>query len=288
MNQAVMSMLKKYNCVTAKDYENALKEIIQEISLLGLWRAKFFDKASFYGGTALRIFHGLPRFSEDLDFTLRTPDPQFRLTGYLAAVKQELMSYGFEVEITERKKVVESIVESAFIKANTKEHIIKVHPDYSIAKGIPAQQILNVKLEVEIDSPGSVETEVLTLVEPIPFVVTILKLPYLFAGKLHAVLQRQWKGRVKGRDYYDLVWYLAKGVSADLKHLEEKLRQSGGWKSKNPLTHSQLIDLLTVHFQKVDFESAKKDILPFINDPIEVSLWSADFFTGLLTKLKSE
>src|SRR5271167_580980 len=126
MNSAVVSMLARYQCVTVQDYENALKEIIQEIALLGLWRAKFFEHAAFYGGTALRILYGLDRFSEDLDFSLLEPNPEFRLNPYLGAVQAELQAMGFNVTVESKPKTKKSAIESAFIKAGTREHLLKI------------------------------------------------------------------------------------------------------------------------------------------------------------------
>src|SRR5438309_3791037 len=123
MNPAILSMLDRYKCVTAQDYENALKEIIQEIALLGLWRAKFYEHAAFYGGSALRILYGLDRFSEDLDFTLLRPDKTFSLASYNQAIMDELRSFGFKVEVVTKTKKIVSNIESAFIKADSKQQL---------------------------------------------------------------------------------------------------------------------------------------------------------------------
>src|SRR5271168_5415411 len=104
MNPAILSMLDRYNCVSLQDYENALKEIMQEIALLGLWRSKFFEHTAFYGGTALRILYGLDRFSEDLDFSLLKQNKNFNLTPYLEAIKIELLGFGFSVTVEQKNK----------------------------------------------------------------------------------------------------------------------------------------------------------------------------------------
>ena len=119
MNPIITHWLKQYDIVTDQDYENALKEMIQQIALLGLWRSKFFEKAAFYGGTALRILYGLDRFSEDLDFSLLSPDPQFNLSTYYQAIKQECESYGFETSISDKQKMLPNDIQSAFIKSST-------------------------------------------------------------------------------------------------------------------------------------------------------------------------
>jgi predicted nucleotidyltransferase component of viral defense system len=288
MNQAVLSMLARYKSVSLQDYENALKEIMQEIALLGLWRSKFFEHAAFYGGTALRILYGLDRFSEDLDFSLLQPQSDFRLTPYLNAVQAELVAMGFTVTVQESEKATRTAVESAFIKGGTKEHLIKITVPGSVADGIPNNQLLKVKFEVDTDPPGGFNTEAKTLLQPIPFAVHTYTQPDLFAGKLHAVIHRQWKGRVKGRDYYDLVWYVGRNIPVHLSHLEQRLRQSGGWTAKRPMKESDLHDLLKAKFADLDIAAARKEVAPFVRDPAALDIWSREFFESLLPLLKVE
>jgi predicted nucleotidyltransferase component of viral defense system len=288
MNQATLSMLQRYECQTRQDYENALKEIIQEIALLGLWRSKFYEHAAFYGGTALRVLYGLNRFSEDIDFSLLKPEKGFDLAPYLEAIKVELTSMDFNVEVAERIKNVETAVDSAFIKAGTREHLLKIDVPEEIANQVGRNDRLKIKLEVDTDPPPGFETEAKTLLLPIPFSVRTYKLSDLFAGKIHAVLQRAWGGgRVKGRDFYDFVWYIARNVPVHLIHLEQRLRQTRGWTSPNPMIHDDLTNLLKDKFSALDIELAKKDVLPFIKDKAEVELWSRDFFVSLLSRLRA-
>lgn len=287
MTPAVQSMLSRYKCETDQGYVNALKEIIQEIALLGLWRSKFFEHAAFYGGTALRILYGLDRFSEDLDFSLLHPHKTFKLSPYLKAVGEELEAMGFDVTLEERKKSVETPIESAFIKAGTREHLIKIQVPEAVSGRFPQNASMAIKLEVDTDPPGDFLTEAKTLLLPIPFSVNTFQQPDLFAGKLHAVLMRQWKTRVKGRDYYDFVWYIARKIPVRLKHLEARLRQSGGWTSKSPLTQKSLQGFLREKFAQLDVAAAKKDVEPFLKDKAATALWSRDFFTGLLERLET-
>jgi predicted nucleotidyltransferase component of viral defense system len=288
MNPAILSMLGRYQCVTIQDYENALKEIIQEIALLGLWRSKFFEHAAFYGGTALRILYGLDRFSEDLDFSLLKPQKDFSLRPYLAAIEAELQGMGFRVTVEERDKNVITAIESTFIKAGTKEHLLKITVPEAVSDRILKNKLMIVKFEVDTNPPGGFNTEVKTVLQPIPFSVNTYKMPDLFAGKLHAVLQRQWKNRVKGRDYYDFVWYVARDVPVHLSHLEKRLRQSDGWALKRHLQHSDLLDLLEKKFALLDVTAAKKEVAPFLRDPAAIDLWSRNFFESLLPRLKVE
>lgn len=286
MNQAIDSMLQKYECHTRNDFENALKEIIQEVALLGLWRAKFFQHAAFYGGTALRIMYGLDRFSEDVDFSLLAPKADFELAPYLDAIRTELNAMDFNIEIAERIKNVETSIESAFIKAGTKEHLLKIEVPASVADRIAKNDRIKIKIEVDTDPPGGFETEAKTLLQPIPFSVNTFKQPDLFAGKIHAILQRAWKGgRIKGRDYYDFVWYIGRNTPVHLNHLEQRLRQTGGWTLSHPMNRQDLLSMLEGKFSHLDFEMAKQDVLPFLKDPMAVELWSNDFFLSLLPRL---
>lgn len=287
MNEAVTKMLGRYQCRTEADYTNALIEIMQEVALLGLWRAKFFEHAAFYGGTALRILYHLDRFSEDLDFSLLKPQPKFDLSPYLNAVQAELHGMGFNVSVEARKKKVETATESAFIKTGTKESLLKIDVPKEISQRLQHNAVLEIKLEVDTDPPAGFHTEAKTLIQPIPFAVNTFTQPDLFAGKLHAILQRKWKTRVKGRDYYDFVWYIAQKIPVRLGHLEQRLRQTEGWKGKEPLRLASVIELLKQKLSEVNIESAKEDVLTFIKDKDAVDLWSAEFFTSLLPQLKA-
>ncbi len=288
MNPAILSMLSRYQCVTVQDYENALKEIIQEIALLGLWRSKFFEHAAFYGGTALRILYGLDRFSEDLDFSLLKPQEDFSLRPYLVAIEVELEAMGFRVTVEERDKKVATAIESAFIKADTRVHFIRITVPEAVSDRIQKNKLLNVKFEVDTDPPGGFNTEAKTILQPIPFSVNTYKMPDLFAGKIHAVLHRQWKNRIKGRDYYDFVWYVGRDVPVHLSHLEQRLRQTGGWTMKRKMQQADLLGLLEKKFEQLDVAAAKKEVTPFLRDPAAVDVWSRDFFISLLPRLKVE
>jgi predicted nucleotidyltransferase component of viral defense system len=287
MNPATKSMLDKYKCATRQDYENALKEIIQELALLGLWRSKFFQHAAFYGGTSLRILYGLDRFSEDLDFSLLTSNKEFELQPYFDAISSELASFDFNVQIAEKIKNIDTAVDSAFIKADTKEHLLKIEVPDEIAERVARNDRLKIRLEVDTNPPGGFETEAKILLQPIPFSVNTYKQPDLFAGKIHAMLQRNWQsGRIKGRDYYDFVWYIGRGTAVHLEHLEQRLRQTGGWTVEKKMTKKDLFKMLEEKFSQLDFELAKRDVLPFIRDGAAVELWSQDFFVLLLQRLE--
>ena len=284
MNQAIESMLTRYNCQTPLEYKNALKEIMQEISLLGLSRQNFFDKAAFYGGTAIRIAHGLNRFSEDLDFTLIKNDKDFKIESYLEGIKDEFAFYGLNLVAEKKDKKISTSIDSAFLKTNTLESLLTINGIKNPKSGINKNDLIKIKLEVDTIPSfpnGPFETKFLNL--PIPFSYQILTLPALFAGKLHALLCREFKsGRVKGRDYYDYIWYKTKNIEPDLHYLKGKLVQTGHWEADKELTESDLKELLTYKIESTDWIQASRDVAPFVRDPRELEIWSSDFFKSLI------
>jgi predicted nucleotidyltransferase component of viral defense system len=289
MHSAIEDMLKTYDCRTADNCRHALAEITQEIALLGLYRGGFFAKAAFYGGTALRIFHGLDRFSEDIDLSLLKSDKTFDLAAYTQAVQDELGAYGLEMTVTEKIKGNDSPVKSAFIKGGTQIHLLKIQSVRPPIAGIHPQEQIRIKLEVDTEPPAGASFEMKYQLRPVPYPVRLYSLPSLFAGKMHALLCRSWKGRVKGRDFYDYVWYLSRSVPVNLVHLAERMRQTGHLPDGETLTEREMKIRLKKRFAAVDFDQARKDILPFIKNPDTVHLWSTDFFSAITDdKLKVE
>jgi predicted nucleotidyltransferase component of viral defense system len=288
VDSVVLQMIEEYECKTSSDYENALKEIMQEIALLGLWRAKFYEHALFYGGTALRILHKLPRFSEDLDFSLLAPNDKFDLKEYHEAIKAELESFGFMVEVEAKEKTDISQVESAFIKASTRVHLMKISAPAEINQRIQGNQLLKIKVELDTNPPGDHDVEVIDLYRPIPFQVKTMPLSDLFAGKVHAVLARKWKSRAKGRDFYDYIWYLGKNTSLHLKHLEARLIQSGHLDKGEVLTDEKCRAMLRERFSVLDIAQAKADVSPFLNsrEKQSLDLWSQEYFIKSIDRLK--
>ncbi|HPR17874.1 MAG TPA: nucleotidyl transferase AbiEii/AbiGii toxin family protein [Candidatus Cloacimonadota bacterium] len=288
MNDALNSMLKRYNCNSIDDYENALKEIVQEISLLGLWRAKFYEKAAFYGGSALRILYGLDRFSEDLDFSLLTPDNNLDLSKYHKAIQDELSGFGLKAEVLPISKSVQSQIDSAFIKAGTFQNFILIDVPGALRNKIHKEKIIKVKFEVDKNPPGGFDTEAKYLLQPIPFFINTYTLPSLFAGKLHAILCRKWQFRVKGRDWYDLVWFIGKNVPLNLTHLEIRMKQSGHLAESDVLARGYLLELLNEKIDSVDFKNAADDVKNFIKNPEIIEIWSSAFFKDIIKKIVIE
>lgn len=280
----IRQWLASYAPKTAQESEAALREIMQEVALAGLYRANFFKVAAFYGGTALRIFHGLDRFSEDLDFSLLQKQANFDISHYFEGIVDEFAALGMQVSIRQKEKSAVSQVESAFLRSDTlwSELVLE-----STSLPLPLQNKPVVKIKLEIDTlpPLGFETEQLLLTRPFSFYVNCFSLPDLFAGKLHAVLYRQWGKRVKGRDWYDLEWYIRQGTVLNLTHLQQRAFESGD-RADAPLSRADLMELLQHKIGQVDFEQAKADVSRFVPKPERLNIWSTTYFNDLILHLK--
>ena len=287
MQQVLGQMLSKYQIHNIDDKKNAIKEIVQEIVLCGLSRGGFFKEAAFYGGTALRIFYGLDRFSEDLDFSLISQNENFDLAKYFPYIENETKSLGLDFSVSEKIKSIDSNVKSAFLKGNTKEHIMTFYENTDDAKFINRDELIRIKFEVDINPPMGATYETKFGLLPSPYQVRLYDLQSLFAGKIHACLCRNWKSRVKGRDFYDYIFFLSIGAKVNLNNLKAKLVQSEFIKEDYDLTIDNLKLLLNERFENMDFEQAKEDVLPFIKDKTKLGLWSKDFFIEITKQLQS-
>jgi len=285
MHPAIAKMLEKYDLSSADKTYEALREILQEIVLLGLSRTGFFDHALFYGGTALRILHGLDRFSEDLDFSLIAPDENFDLSLYEKVVIEALHSFGFEVTI--QMKNSDSNIKSAFLKGNTSQHLLNIEAPEDIVKTFGQGRLVKIKFEVDTQPPLNYQSEKKTLLVPSPFTINAMTLPSLFAGKMHAILCRNWSTRPKGRDWYDLVWYISQGVPLDLTHLNARLQQNCSWLEKQDIAlqkeinKAYLLELLELRIKELDISMAKRDVEVFISDTRVLDIWSQEFFRDI-------
>ena len=286
MNNAIANLLETYDLKTQDDYEIAVKEIVQHLALLGLWRSKFYEHASLYGGTALRLFYGLRRFSEDLDFSLLKKNEDFDLLPHLKAIEREIEAFGFKFYVEKKIKKFISPIESAFIKGNTRINLLCIEAQENIIKGFHREQKIKIKLEVDTDPPPGSQHEVKTLLTPIPFWVKTFTKSDLFAGKMHAVLCRQWKRGVKGRDFYDLTWFIGQKIPCRLEYLKEKMIQTDHWKREDKLGKDRLLKCLQEKIETVDFDQAKQDVRTFIRDKQELALWSRDFFLDIIKILE--
>ena len=287
MNSIIEQMLRQHETETLTDKKNGIKEVVQEIVLCGLSRAGFFKEAAFYGGTALRIFHGLDRFSEDLDFSLMAPNPGFDLPRYLPALERELAAYGFNFKVEDRAKAIDSDIRSAFLKGNTREHMLVFYADERLARSFSGNDTIKIKFEVDTTPPAFATFERKYRLLPIPYEVNLYDMPSLFAGKLHAVICRAWKSRVKGRDLYDYGFYLSQGTPVNLRHLNSRLVDSGFDGARKDMTLGEIKDILHRRFESIDYDQARQDVLPFIKNPSAMEIWSKDFFIAITDGLSA-
>lgn len=263
---------------------SALREIMQEVALAALSRTDFFKTAAFYGGTALRIFYGLDRYSEDLDFSLLTKDENFSLEPYFHSMQNEFESLGLQVSLRQKVKTHKTAIESAFLKTETlgEELILE---DIVEQIGIRSNKNVKIKIEVDRNPPTGFDTEEKLLLRPFSFYVKCFDLPSLFAGKMHAMLFRKWKHRIKGRDWYDLEWYIRKGVPINLAHFLQRAKETGDW-SQEVIGKEDLINLLKEKINGISIENVKKDIRPFLKNINKLDIWSRKYFLDLIGSLK--
>lgn len=207
------------------------------------------------------------------------------MSSYAEALRRELASFGFSVEFVSKEKNREFNIDSAFLKTNTKMQLISIGLPAALTDRIHSRKDLKIKLEIDIDPPPGFQTEIKTLLRPIPHTVRVYVTPDLLAGKLHAVLCRKWRNRSKGRDWYDMVWYAAHYPQVNLSHLEQRMRQSGDYPDGQALTLSRLHGFLLETVEGSDIEMLKQDLRPFIRDQQELELWSKDFFRQIVTLL---
>ena len=274
MNDIFQNMLSAYDLSTDQAVRNATFEVNQQVILAGLNQGGFFDKAAFYGGTCLRIFHGLQRFSEDMDFSLLNPDSEFDFTMYFQPIIDEFAAIGRTVDIKKKDKKNFGKVESAFLKDNTDVYDISFQTEKSI----------KIKIEVDTNPPLRFSTEQKLLMEPRSFMTRCFTLPDLFAGKMHALVYRAWKNRVKGRDWYDFEWYVRNRIPLDFKHLQERIKEFNGCEK----TKEEFLEDLKVRLKTSDIKQVKADVLPFLKNPKELDIWSNDYFLQIMNLIKFE
>ncbi len=283
MIDLIQKRLDTYTAANALAEAQATKEIIQEIALYGLWRAGFFELAAFQGGTSLRILHDLPRFSEDLDFMLKEPDPEFAWARYLEALLSCFEEFGLSPEALPKGKM-ENRIKKAFIKDNS----ITNQLNLSFYQGHENQK-LKIKLEIDVQPPADSGFEYTYLDFPLDYEVCHQDLSSNFSLKIHELLCR---GFLKGRDWYDFNWYVKQKISPNLKHLENALYQYGPWKGQSELS----VDLewlkcaLNKVIEGIDWQQAADDVERFLSIPEQksLSLWDERFFKHRVEKLSAE
>lgn len=273
-NEIYDNMLSAYGVTTEQERRNAIFEVNQQVILAGLYAGGFFDVAAFYGGTCLRIFHGLQRFSEDMDFSLLAPDDKFDFTKYFQPIIDEFAIVGREVEIKKKDKKGFGKVESAFLKDNTDVCDVSFQTDKSI----------KIKIEVDTQPPLNFRTEQKLLLLPYSFMTRCFVLPDLFAGKMHALVYRAWRNRVKGRDWYDFEWFVRHNVPLGFAHLAERTLQFNNEVIERDTFMAQLKERLA----SANMNQVKGDVLPFVKNPKELDIWSNDYFVQLVDMIKFE
>lgn len=280
----IKKWIESYEPKNILETEQALREIMQEIALAGLYRANFFKYAAFYGGTALRIFHGLDRFSEDLDFSLLEKNIDFEFNPYFNSIIEEFESLGIKVSLSQKTKTTITNVDSTFLKSDTLwSELIFEHTIPQI--NLTIKPTIKIKLEIDTNPPLGFNTENLLLTKPFSFYVNCFTTPDLFAGKIHALLFRKWKNRVKGRDWYDFEWYIKSNSEINLSHFCTRAIESGDW-HKPTINKTQLLDLLNKKINSVDFGKIKEDIIRFIPNQAILEIWSREYFLQLVKNIK--
>ncbi|MDO4511921.1 MAG: nucleotidyl transferase AbiEii/AbiGii toxin family protein [Bacteroidales bacterium] len=273
-NEIFNQMLSGYDLTTEQQKRNAIFEVNQQIILAGLYNGGFFNVAAFYGGTCLRIFHGLQRFSEDMGFSLLSPTDQFDFTQYFQPIIDQFAMVGRKVEIKKKDKKNFGKVESAFLKDNTDVYDVTFQTEKSV----------KIKIEVDTNPPLKFNTEQKLLLQPSSFMTRCFTLPDLFAGKMHALVYRALKNRVKGRDWYDFEWYVRKGIPLDFNHLQERAMQF----NQEHITKEIFLEKLNARLSGADINQVKADVLPFVKNPKELEIWSNDYFLQLASMMKME
>lgn len=271
-NEIYESMLSRYDLTTEQNKRNAIFEVNQQIILAGLYNGGFFESAAFYGGTCLRIFHGLQRFSEDMDFSLLTQNENFDFSKYFQHIIDVFALVGREVEIKKKDKKGFGKIESAFLKDNTDVYDVLFQTEKSI----------KIKIEVDTCPPLNFSTEQKLLLQPHSFMTRCFTLPNLFAGKMHALVYRSWKNRVKGRDWYDFEWYIRNNINLDFNHLSERCKQF----NNEEITPNLFKEKLKERLSSANINQVKEDVLPFVRNRKELDIWSNDYFIQLADMIR--
>lgn len=271
--------LQKYSIKTPEDKNHALKEILQEIILYALSEAGFFKEAILQGGTSLRIFYNLARFSEDLDFILRKPNPHFKWQPFLRVIEEVCQQYGISLEIKDKKN--NGNIQKMIRKDTSIVNLLNLTFHRSF------KQRLVIKLEIDVNPPANSGYEIKFLDFPLACEAVVQDLPSNFAGKSHALLCRKYE---KGRDWYDFLWYVSKQVPVNFIFLSNALNQNGPWATqKINVNPKWYINALSEKIKQIDWLKTANDVAAFLNDQDRkmLKLWSTDYFISKVEKLKN-
>lgn len=279
----IQERLNAYRARTAKEENRALREILQEYILAALSRTDYFTKAAFHGGTHLRIFHGLLRFSEDLDFALREPNSSFELKPYLDKAAEELSAIGLKVEVKDKSKA-DLTVKKGFLKDDSLIRLVQLQFPNLLGSRQTPRKIL-IKVEVDSNPPAGAVYQSCDLSFPFTASVTNFDLPSSFAGKMHALLCREY---VKGRDWYDFIWYVGRKVKLNHRLLSAALDQQGRWAGQHVVTSDAWVrEELKKVIAALDFEAAKEDVANFVyaGELGHLDYFNREFFAAMAEKL---
>ncbi len=250
---------------------NAMREYLQAYTLRIMHDEGVFRSTAFVGGTALRFLHGLPRFSEDLDFSVTgNGSGTYHFAGLVKKIREELISAGYDASVTYNDK---KTVQHAFIKFEGLLNEAGMSPLKS--------QKFSIKLEIDTHPPAGavLKTDVVNKYFPLAFLSYDLE--SWFAGKAHALLVRDY---VKGRDFFDLGWYLSKwkGLTPNFTLLANALRQTK-WKGALPEKDTWR-NLLYKTVNKTDWSVIKKDVENFLENQSDLAVFTKENVLGLLNR----
>jgi len=279
MIEILQQRLDSYKTTNPVEEEQATREIFQEVALYALWRADFFEVAAFQGGTSLRILHGLPRFSEDLDFILKAPDPEFQWSPYLEKLLTGLLEFGLHSEAIDKSRMDQN-VKRALLKDNSVSNQLNLSFDRD-----HLNRKLRIKLEIDINPPDGSGFDYSYLDFPLDFEACHQDLPSNFSLKIHALLCRPY---LKGRDWYDFNWYVKKGVHPNIPHLQAALDQHGPWQGQSiTIDPSWVKSALTEKITAIDWSKAVADVIRFLSvtEQQSLKLWSKRFFLNKVEKI---
>lgn len=283
INKHILESLKINNPKNLVEFENALREISQRIILYALSETSFFKNVAFYGGTCLRIFHGLDRFSEDLDFQVTTENYNLKLDEYMSKCKNMLESYGLKASIYSKKEYDEGEIRRRYIKIPYYDLANEYFEKISMNK----EKVISVKIEISTKYIPGANYEMNLLTSPVFSMIYSFDYSSLFSGKLNALLTRNWRERTKGRDYYDYMFYISHNIKFNLDYLKNKLNSSLNIDTST-YTLDIIKNLLKVKFESSDFESIKNDIIPFIDKEYNIDSIDKNMFISSIKYLECE
>lgn len=283
LDRVLSARIRAYAPANAVEQENVLQELLQHYVLASLSRAGMFAEVMFHGGTCLRIVCGMNRFSEDLDFLLKQPNRNFRWQRYLESVRKDCAQEGITFEVQD-KSHAGTAVQKAFLKTDSIGKILAMDLPF---ERYQARKI-RIKLEIDTNPPAGSTFTTSYITFPVTAPLTTQSLESGFALKLHALLGRPY---VKGRDWYDFVWYVARQTKPDLDLLAHALYQQGPWAGQQlTVTRRWVQDCMAAVIRRMDWTAARNDVQRFLplREQEGLRAWTADFFLYQLTRLNDD